>query len=144
MSTQIVAFKLGEEEYGINIASVESIIKMQAITVVPQAPKFVIGVTNLRGNIVPVIDLKTRLDLEATETTQDSRIVVALLRDAKIGMVVDSVSQVIDVEESQIEPKPQMATSIDSSFISGVAKIDDELVILLDLEEVLTNTKDRL
>ncbi len=144
MSTQIVAFKLADEEYGINIAAVESIIKMQAITIVPRAPKFVVGVTNLRGNIVPVIDLKTRLELGSRQYTQDSRIVVALLKDAKIGMIVDSVSQVIDVDEAQIEPKPQMATTIDSSYISGVAKIDGELVILLDLESVLTQQKDRL
>ncbi|MHB8136577.1 MAG: chemotaxis protein CheW, partial [Anaerolineaceae bacterium] len=86
MSTQMVVFKLSNEEFAVEVSSVEAIIKLQAITKVPHAPAHVVGVTNLRGNIVPVIDLKKRLSLPATENSQDTRIIVALLQESKVGM----------------------------------------------------------
>jgi purine-binding chemotaxis protein CheW len=144
MSTQLVVFQLCHEEFSIEVVSVESIIKLQAITKVPHAPDFVVGVTNLRGSIVPVIDLKERLGLPKTEVGIDTRIVVAILQDQKVGMVVDAVSQVIEIEDSLIEPAPHMSSSIDSSFIKGVVKIEEELVILLDLERVFSTEKDKI
>lgn len=136
MSAQMVVFKIYGESFAVEVTLVEAIIKLQAITKVPHAPDFVVGVTNLRGNIVPVIDLKKRLDLPKTETGTDTRIIVAILQESKVGMIVDSVSQVVEIDESQIEPTPQMSTSIDSTYIRGIVKIENELVILLDLEEV--------
>lgn len=138
MSTQMVIFKLTNEEFAFEVSSVEAIIKLQAITKVPHAPAHVVGVTNLRGNIVPVIDLKKRLNLPKTEPTADTRIIVALLQDAKVGMVVDSVSQVIEIDESQVEQAPQISTSVDSSYIRGIIKVDNRLVIMLDLTMIFT------
>lgn len=144
MSIQMVIFKLNNEEYAVEVASVEAIIKLQAITKVPHAPDFVMGVTNLRGNIVPVIDLKTRLNLPKSQAGDDTRIVVALLQESKVGMIVDAVSQVTEIDDALIEPAPQYSTSIDTSFIRGVVKIEQELVIMLDLERVFENEKQKL
>lgn len=136
MSTQMVVFKIFGESFAVEVTLVEAIIKLQAITKVPHAQDFVVGVTNLRGNIVPVIDLKKRLDLPKTEVGIDTRIIVAILQESKVGMIVDSVSQVVEIDDAQIEPTPQMSISIDSTYIRGIVKIEDQLVILLDLEEV--------
>jgi purine-binding chemotaxis protein CheW len=141
MSTQMVVFKLSNEEFAVEVASVEAIIKLQAITKVPHAPAHVVGVTNLRGNIVPVIDLKKRLSLPATENTADTRIIVALIQDSKVGMVVDAVSQVVEIEDSQIEPTPQISTSIDSTYIRGIVKVEKLLVIMLDLAMIFSDEK---
>ena len=135
MSTQLVVFLLNKEYFAVEVASVESIIKLQTITKIPHAPLFVVGVTNLRGNIVPVIDLELRLSLPRTKPDINTRIVVALIKDQKIGMVVDAVSQVVEIDELQIEPTPKLSTTIDSSFIKGIVKIEDDLIILLDLEK---------
>jgi purine-binding chemotaxis protein CheW len=141
MSTQMVVFKLSNEEFAVEVSCVEAIIKLQAITKVPHAPAHVVGVTNLRGNIVPVIDLKKRLSLPSTENSIDTRIIVAILQDSKVGMVVDAVSQVIEIEDSQIEPTPQISTSIDSTYIRGIVKVENLLVILLDLAMVFSEEK---
>ena len=136
MGIQMVVFKLLKEEFAIEVTSVESIIKFQAITKIPHAPDFVVGVTNLRGNIVPVINLNKRLELPQTEQDEETRIIVVILKDSKVGMVVDGVTQVIEIEESEIEPTPTVTMSIDSSFIRGIVKIESQLVILLNLEKV--------
>lgn len=144
MSTQMVVFTLSTEAFAVEVSSVEAIIKLQAITKVPHAPAHVVGVTNLRGNIVPVIDLKKRLSLSETESTSDTRIIVAIVQDSKIGMVVDTVSQVVEIEDSQIEPTPQISTSIDSTYIRGIVKIENLLVIMLDLAKVFSDEKTKL
>jgi purine-binding chemotaxis protein CheW len=144
MSTQMVVFTLSTETFAVEVSAVEAIIKLQAITKVPHAPTHVVGVTNLRGNIVPVIDLKKRLSLPITESTNDTRIIVAIMQDSKIGMVVDSVSQVVEIDDAQIEQTPQMSTSIDSSYIRGIVKIENLLVIMLDLEKVFSEEKMKL
>ncbi|NMC53086.1 MAG: chemotaxis protein CheW [Chloroflexi bacterium] len=138
MERQVVVFELANEQYGVDISTVEGIIKLQTITRMPQAPAYVEGVTNLRGNVVPVIDLRTRFDLPKVEPTHDTRIVVAYMDHAKVGMVVDAVSQVLVVPEDAIEPPPPMVTTINSAFITGIAKLQNQLVILLDLGEVLS------
>jgi purine-binding chemotaxis protein CheW len=143
MNTQMVVFKLSNEEYAIEVSSIEAIIKLQAITKVPHAQAHVVGVTNLRGNIVPVIDLKKKLNLPETAHNADTRIIVALLQDSKVGMVVDAVSQVIEIEDSQIEPTPQISTSIDSTYIRGIVKVDKLLVILLDLAMIFSDDKSK-
>lgn len=136
MGIQMVVFKLLKEEFAIEVTSVESIIKFQSITKIPHAPDFVVGVTNLRGNIVPVINLNKRLELPQTEEDEDTRIIVVILKDSKVGMVVDGVTQVVEIDESEIEPTPTVSMSIDSSFIRGIVKIESQLVILLNLEKV--------
>lgn len=144
MEKQLVIFTLAGEQFGIDIASVESIIKLQRITSVPQAPDFVEGITNLRGAILPVINLERRFGLPAQPQTAETRIVVASMGSLKIGMIVASVSEVLNVEDSLIEPPPPIATSINTEFITGVAKIDSRLIILLDLGRVLTSDEQTL
>jgi purine-binding chemotaxis protein CheW len=138
MERQLVIFELSKEFYGVDIAAVEGIIKMQTITVVPHAPSFVEGVTNLRGAVLPVIDLHKRFGLPRPEDTRNSRIVVVMVNGLKIGMVVDAVSEVLRIPESAIEPPPPMVTTVDSAFIEAIAKLEDRLIILLDLSKVLT------
>jgi purine-binding chemotaxis protein CheW len=138
MEKQMVVFELGNEFYGVDIAAVEGIIKMQAITKMPQAPAFVDGITNLRGSVVPVIDLRTRFGLPRQESSKETRIITIVMDGTKIGMVVDGVSEVLSVPDDSIEPPPPMVTTVNSAFIKGIAKLADRLVIILDLGKVLT------
>ncbi len=138
MERQLVIFELGNEFYGVDIAALESIIKMQAITKVPYAPSFIEGVTNLRGKVVPVVYLRKRFSLNMEVTTKDSRIGVVIINNLELGMIVDGVSEVLTIAENAIESPPPMILSIDSTFITGIAKLDSKLVILLDLGKVLS------
>ena len=107
------------------------------ITRVPKTPPFVEGVINLRGEIVPVIDLKKRFDLPHTETTENTRIIIVTVEDITVGMIVDSATEVIQLSKDDIEPAPDMAGGIDSSFLDGVGKLDDKLIILLNMSKIL-------
>lgn len=138
METQFVIFKLANEYYGVEIATVESIIKLQAITALPQAPKFIEGVTNLRGAVIPVIDLRNRFDLPKTESTKESRIVVVEIDSMTVGMIVDAVHEVLRVPSEDIEPPSPLVTTVDSTFITGIAKVNERLIIVLDLLKVLS------
>jgi purine-binding chemotaxis protein CheW len=138
MERQLVIFNLADEYYGVDIAAVEGIIKLQTITVVPHAPRFVEGVTNLRGKVLPVIDLRKRFGLTQGQETKDSRIVTVDVHGLKVGMVVDGVSEVLRVPEEAIEPPSPIVTTVDSAFITGIAKVAERLIILLDLGKVLT------
>jgi purine-binding chemotaxis protein CheW len=142
MERQLVVFELANEHYGVDISAVESIIKMQAITVVPHAPEFVEGVTNLRGKVLPVIDLRKRFYLTATDRSADkkasTRIIVVAIGKTEVGMVVDDVSEVLTISDEAIEPPPPMVMTINSTFITGIAKLGDKLVIMLDLSKVLS------
>jgi purine-binding chemotaxis protein CheW len=138
MENQIVVFELDKEQYGVNIAIVEAIIKMQAITKLPHAPSFVEGVINLRGKVLPVIDLRSRFNLPSQPADKESRIVVVSMAGAEIGIVVDGVSEVLTIQDSDVEPTPRLVTTVDSEFITGIAKLDGRLVILLDLGAVLS------
>jgi purine-binding chemotaxis protein CheW len=138
MENQLVVFDLANEHYGVDIGAVEGIIEMQPITAVPRAPDFVEGVTNLRGSVLPVIDLRTRFGLSVREKSKETRIVVVEMNDSTVGMVVDGVSEVLRVEEEAIEPPSPIVTTVDSAFITGIAKLEERLVILLDLGKVLS------
>lgn len=134
---QLVVFTLANETYGVAISAVNEIIRMQDITEVPRTPEFVEGVINLRGRIVPVIDLRKRFGLEAAEATQASRIMVVELGGLIVGMIVDSVTEVLRLPTDCIEPTPAIASSVDSAYLRGVGKWNDRLIILLDIEKVL-------
>jgi purine-binding chemotaxis protein CheW len=138
MENQIVVFELNSEYFGVEIARVESIIKMQPITQMPHVPAFVEGITNLRGKVLPVIDLRKRFGLPPREADKDSRIIVVGLNQTEVGMIVDEVSEVLTIPGSAVEPAPAIARSTDCTFITGIAKLDLRLIILLDLEKVLT------
>lgn len=133
----MVVFTLADETYGIDISTVNEIIRMQAITEVPRTPDFVEGVINLRGRIVPVIDLRKRFSLAVSEETQASRIMVVELEGLTVGMIVDSVSEVLRLPASSIEPTPTMVSGVDAAYLRGVGKWDDRLIILLDIKKVL-------
>ena len=135
---QLVVFDLSGEAYGVSIATVREIIRMQTITYVPDTPDFVEGVINLRGKVNPVVDLRKRFDLNVTSETDDSRIVVVDIGGEDIGVIVDAVTEVLRISENAVEPTSALMTTEDSYYIEGVAKLGDRLLILLDLERVLT------
>lgn len=138
MEKQLVIFRVGNEDFGIDISAVEGIVKLQEITRIPQAPSYMEGITNLRGAVLPVIDLAKRFGQSAQETTRETRIVVAFAGDTKMGMIVSAVSEVLTIDDAVIEPPPPLTSGISSEYIVGVAKIDHRLVILLDLSKVLS------
>lgn len=137
MEKQLVVFNLANEDYGVDITSVESIIKMQPITSIPQAPTVVEGVTNLRGMVLPVINLRKRFGLEHGEAGKNTRIIVSTMNGLKVGMIVDGVSEVLRIQDQVIEPTPPMVSTVDTAFITGIIKLEGRLVILLDLARVL-------
>ena len=139
MEKQLVIFELGNENFGIDIAAVEGIVKLQEITKIPQAPSYMEGITNHRGSVLPVIDLHKRFGIGAQEQTNETRIVVANVGELKVGMIVSAVSEVLTIDDNVIEPTPPMISTVNSDYITGVAKIDKRLVILLDLVKVLTS-----
>jgi purine-binding chemotaxis protein CheW len=139
MENQIVIFELGTEHFGVEIGRVESIIKMQTITQLPHVPDFIEGVTNLRGKVLPVIDLRKRFGLAVRAADKNSRIIVVNLDQTEVGMIVDQVSEVLTVPEGAVESAPAITSSVDSAFITGIAKLDQRLVILLDLHRILTS-----
>lgn len=138
MENQIVVFNLANEYYGVQIAAVQSIIKLQPITVVPRAPHFIEGVINLRGQVLPVMDLRKRLGLPMALSPQNTRIMVVEVATTLVGMVVDSVTEVLRLDSATIEPLSPLVVTVDSAFITGIAKIGARLIILLDLGQVLT------
>jgi purine-binding chemotaxis protein CheW len=138
MDRQLVVFELATEHYGVDIGAVQSIIKMETVTVVPRAPAFVEGVINLRGTVLPVLDLRLRFGLAAEEATKDTRIVVVEIDGTEVGMVVNAVSEVLMVGDEEIEPPSPVVTTVDSAFITGIAKVGGRLIILLDLTKVLS------
>jgi purine-binding chemotaxis protein CheW len=133
----IVVFKLVDEYYSIDINDVETIIKMQAITVVPHTSAHVLGVTNLRGIVLPVFDLRRRFGLPDVEPTKDTRIIVVKVNNNMVGIVVDVVVEVIRVSQEKIEITPTIATTVNSRYVDGVINMDDRLVILLNLAKIL-------
>jgi purine-binding chemotaxis protein CheW len=130
---QLVVFELGEERYGLDIATVYEIIRHQPVTAVPQAPSFVEGVINLRGRIIPVVDLRRRFGMMQGELTKASRIVVCEAAGTRVGLVVDGVSEVLMVSADAIEQTPEVASGYDTQYLKGIAKLGERLVILLDL-----------
>ena len=140
---QVVSFKLGSEEYGVDIAQVQEINRMVAITHVPRAPQFMEGVINLRGQLIPIIDLRTRFGMPRTEHTKNTRSVVTEIGTKRVGMVVDSVSEVLRLDLAQIEEAPEMITGVDTEYIKGVGKIEDRLIILLDLARIISGAEKR-
>ena len=134
----LATFFLAREEYGVDVRLVQEIIRVSEITPVPRAPGFIKGVINLRGRIIPVVDLKRKLNLgEVEEAARQSRIVVVKVRDRLIGLLVDGASQVLKVPVASIEPPPEEVVEIDANYVRGVAKLDRRLIILMDLPKVL-------
>jgi purine-binding chemotaxis protein CheW len=136
-SQQLVGFRLGGEEYGIEITTIQEIILMGDVTRVPQVPHFIEGLINLRGSVIPIIDLRKRFGLPLTERTEETRVVVVNVSEKTMGLVVDAVTQVIRVNQDQIEPTPPTVSAAGKEHIAGLAKFDNRMLILLDIERLL-------
>jgi purine-binding chemotaxis protein CheW len=137
----LVTFKIGEEEFGVDLLTVQTIIRMTEPTRVPKSPDFVEGVINLRGSIIPVIDFRKKFNLPKKEVEKDTRIIVTEIDQKVIGFIVDSVSEVLRIPTSSIEPPPPIIAGIDSEYISGVGKLEDRLLILVNLNKLLSETE---
>ncbi len=136
---QLVTLKIGNEEFGINIMNVQEIIRLTEITVIPGAPFYVKGVVNLRGNVLPVLDLRARFEMEERELTSSERIVVTTFRGKATGLIVDAVMEVLQISTSEIEPSPEIISGVRSKFIDGIAKKDNgkRFIIILSIGEIL-------
>ncbi|GAC1659227.1 MAG: chemotaxis protein CheW [Vulcanimicrobiaceae bacterium] len=135
---QVVSFHLGSEEYGVDISQVQEIIRMVDITHVPRAPHFMEGVINLRGQLIPIIDLRTRFGMNRTSHTKNTRIVVTEIATKRVGIIVDSVSEVLNLPIENVEEAPEMIAGVGTEYISGVGKVGERLIILLDLQKVIS------
>ena len=135
---QLVTFSIGSEEFGVDILKVIEIIRTMEITKVPKAPAFVEGVINLRGLVIPIIDLRRRFGLAEKAGGSDTRIIVIEINGMSVGFVVDSVSEVLRIPANTVEPAPPVVAGVDSDYISGVGKLEDRLLILLDLDKLLS------
>jgi len=143
MDQQVVVFQLGGESYGVDIAKVQEIKAMSPITAVPRAAEFIEGVINLRGQITPVVNLRTRFGMGKIENTKETRIIVVNMEGEWVGLIVDSVSEVMRLADDTIEPPSEFVATVDADFIRGIAKVSEErLVILLDLARMLRATRD--
>lgn len=141
---QLVSFRVGKEEFGVDILKVQEINRMVRITQVPNSPIFIEGVINLRGKVIPVIDLRVKLDLPKKEHDNDTRIIVVDLDGKTVGFLVDAVSEVLRIPKSITEPPPSIAAGINSEYITAVGKLEDRLLILLDLEKILLDEEKEL
>ncbi|RME33823.1 MAG: chemotaxis protein CheW [Deltaproteobacteria bacterium] len=132
-----LSFFIGREQYAVDIEQVKEIIKPREVTEVPRTPDFLPGIISLRGIIVPVIDLARRLRLGETQQSDRTRIIVCELGDRIAGLLVDTIAQVVDVSEHQVEPPPAVLTGLDRDMVEGVGRIQGRMVVLLNVEQVL-------
>lgn len=136
---KFLTFMLKEECYGLEILKVREIIGVINITPVPQTPEYVKGVINLRGKVIPVVDLRLKFNLEEAAHTNETCIIVVDVENVLMGIVVDTVSEVLNIEAEHIEPSPSFGSKVDTDFIMGLGKVNDKVNILLDIDKVLTS-----
>lgn len=136
---QFVGLRLGKEKYGINIMDVEEIIRIIDITVVPKAPSFVEGIINLRGKVIPIVDLRKKLNIYAAGGSKDTRIIVTNMKEKRIGFIVDSVEEVLRLDDKCIDNAPGMNAGADRKYIEGVAKTKNGMVIILDAKKIFSS-----
>jgi purine-binding chemotaxis protein CheW len=137
-SFKIVTFMLGQEKFGIEILTVQEIVREVKVARVPKSPEFVDGVINLRGKVLPIIDLRKRFGIKNYESN-NTRVIIITLKNSYIGLIVDSVDMVLDIESSVIDETPSIVFGIDSQFITGVAKVKDDLIMILDLNKIFSS-----
>lgn len=136
---QLVGFSVGNEDFGVDILKVHEINRIMSITDIPNAPEFVEGIINLRGQVIPIINLRTRLKMPKIEYDSKTRIIVVEIAGKTVGFIVDNVTEVLRIPTSIMEKPPELVTDIDTDYINAVCKLDDRLLILLDLDKVLSN-----
>lgn len=135
--TKFIVFTLRNQSFGVNVQQVLSIERMQEITPVPKTSEFIKGIINMRGETIPVVDLKERLAIEQTESTEENRILIVNMDDIKVGFIVDAATDVLDIDEESIDEAPDIVGDLKDEFIQGVAKLESDLLIILDLASIL-------
>lgn len=138
---QYLTFQLGEELYGVDILRVQEIKGYTTVTKIPNTPPHIKGVLNLRGTIVPIVELRTKFGMPTIDYTMFTVIVVVVVRDRIMGLVVDSVSDVLNIDKNDIQPPPQFGAKVDVSVLTGIGKSGDKLVALLNIDRLLTETE---
>jgi len=137
-----VIFKIKDEEYGVDIMKVKEVSEFKKSTSIPNSPSFVDGIINLRGDITPIISLKKKFNIPVEKGYDDSsRIIVVNMNDKLVGFAVDEASQVISIDDSNIDPPPEIVAGLDRKYINGIGKLQDRIVIILDLERVLSENE---
>ena len=137
--SQFLTLNLGDELYGVDILRVQEIKGYTAVTKIPNTPSHIKGVLNLRGTIVPIVELRTKFGMPTIEYTMFTVIVVVVVKEKIMGLVVDAVSDVLDIDKKDIQPAPQFGAQVDVSFLNGIGKAGDKLVALLDMDRLLTD-----
>ncbi len=137
--SQFLTFQLGEELYGVDILRVQEIKGYTAVTKIPNTPPHIKGVLNLRGTIVPIVELRTKFGMDTIEYTMFTVIVVVVVREKIMGLVVDAVSDVLNIDKKDIQPAPQFGAKVDVSFLNGIGKSGDKLIALLDMDRLLSD-----
>ncbi len=144
-TNQYLTFKVDEELYAINVTNIREVLEFQTVSKVPRMPEFMRGIINLRGSVVPVIDLKMKFGIGETEKSIDTSVIVTEIKiddeDIVMGLLTDSVNEVVDIDSDKIEPAPNIGTKIDSSFIRGMGRKDEQFIIILNINKVLTNSE---
>mgnify|MGYP001581901335 CR=1 FL=1 len=135
---QMVGFKVDREFFGVPIEKVKEIVRVPEITHVPDAPEFVEGVINLRGKIVPVVDMRKRLGVKSSEHSRASRVLILDMEKGVVGLIVDSASEILKISDEAIEPPPELVSSIGGDYITGVGKLNDKLIVMLDLQRLMS------
>ena len=135
---EMISFSIDEEDYAVNIQTVKEVIRIKEISRLPKTPSFVKGVINLRGDVIPIIDLRDKFGLEQREYTKMTRVIVAELDGRPVGMAVDSASQVIRISSSDIEPPPPLVGGLSGEYLRGIGKLGEKLIILLNIDRILT------
>ena len=138
-SLQIVCFKIGNEEYGIDILQVQEILKLPKVTKLPKSKAFIMGVIDLRGKVLPIVDLSRRFGIESNKSSENSRAIVVDISGKKVGLGIDSVSHVIKVNTNDIEPPPPVVRGISGKYIVGIAKLENGFVVVLDINQMFTS-----
>lgn len=138
---QLACFMVGEERYAADIMMIKEIILCRKVTHIPKAPDFIEGIINLRGKVIPVIDMRKRLGVQSIEQTSSARIIIAKVEGKNVGIIVDSILKVLRVQKEDIQPAPRIIKGIESEYLSGIVRDGDDLVLILDMERVLTTTE---
>lgn len=137
-SVQVATFQIGAEEYGVDISQIQEIIRMVEVTRVPRTPAFMEGVINLRGQLIPIVDLRVRFGMERVPHTKNTRIIVTDIGTKRVGIVVDAATEVLTIPLEAIEEPPEMMAGVGADYLQGVGKVGDRLIILLDLTMVVS------